>query len=135
TLDFSRLCDTTRELNDRHRVDCSAVQTRATEFTVSAQLPARGLGLCFKTARRKSSGQQLTANSAIAQLDKQSAGTMSVYRSYNPRGAHERAQRAEITRRLQNRAGMQQHHRAPAHIRLLRARRERPHRLFLRQAS
>jgi hypothetical protein len=80
----------------------AAVQ-RPAELTFSAKLLA-GQASAPRPQGGKNCDKQRTA--ADRQLcyspdwTKQSAVMMSAHRSYNPRGAHERAQRAEITRRL-----------------------------------
>ena len=81
----------------------SAVQQPA-ELTFSAKLPAGGQASAPRPQGGKNPDKQPAA--ADRQLcyspdwTKQNAVTMSAHRSYNPREAHERAQRAEITRRL-----------------------------------
>jgi PAS domain S-box-containing protein len=81
----------------------SAVQQPA-ELTFSAKLLAGGQASAPRPQGGKNPDKQPTAaNRRLCyspDWTKQSAVTMSAHRSYNPRGAHERAQRAEITRRL-----------------------------------
>jgi histidine kinase/DNA gyrase B/HSP90-like ATPase len=81
----------------------SAVQ-RPAELTFSAKLLAGGQASAPRPQGGKNCEKQQTA--ADRQLcyspdwTKQSAVMMSAHRSYNPQGTRERAQRAEITRRL-----------------------------------
>jgi PAS domain S-box-containing protein len=81
----------------------SAVQQPA-EFTVSAPRLAGGQASDSKPQDEKNPDKQSTATDRqlcyLPHWTKQSAVTMPAHRSYNPRGVHERVQRAEITRRL-----------------------------------